>query len=243
MLIKNHKSEKGFALIASLLVLVLMFVLAMALVYKVNTSVKSSSNWQNSQQSFAAAEAGVEAAKRYVQSALEANTSMINSINPFNETNFSNGFPPNGCLDYNERRPNGDLKSLTIEGAAENPPVTEARLLYYFPETINGIQIPDIENDADCNNTAENFYSLYCDMEIEDSNVNDANLNNTYKDYGYSYFITFLGNWSTISKKKGEELASSSNQFTEKDYFFRVISCGIGPNARNTIETIFSVEK
>jgi len=240
LLIKTRNSEKGFALIASLMVLVLMFVMAMALVYKVNTSVKSSSNWQNSQQSFAAAEAGVQAAKRYVQDQLENNISMINTILPYNE--FSpNGFPTNNCLNYNEKRPDGKLKSLTIEGVAENPPTNtiDAEFLYYFPETISGT---NIVNAKSCSADPENYESLYCDMEIANTAVTDT-LNDTYANFGYSYFIVFLGNWSTISKKRGEELASSSNQFKEKDYFFKVISCGVGPNSRNTIETIFSVEK
>ena len=74
-----HKPEKGFALIASLMVLTMMFVLAMALVYKVNTSVKTSSNWQSSQQSFLAAEAGIQAANRYIKDQLDANTAVLNN--------------------------------------------------------------------------------------------------------------------------------------------------------------------
>ncbi len=94
----NNK-EKGFALIASLMVLVLMFVLAMALVYKVNTSVKTSSNWQNSQQSFVAAEAGIQASKRYVQDQIDANASISNSQTATTLIGFDNdGYPANGCL-------------------------------------------------------------------------------------------------------------------------------------------------
>ena len=79
-------------------------------------------------------------------------------------------------------------------------------------------------------------------MDIDNATLDDP-LNSIYQNYGYSYFIVFLGNWESISKKIGEELSSSSNLSQKKDYFYRVISCGVGPNARNTIESIFAVEK
>ena len=239
----NNK-EKGFALIASLMVLVLMFVLAMALVYKVNTSVKTSSNWQNSQQSFIAAEAGIQAAKRYVQDQIDAGASISNTHTATVLTGFdNNGYPANGCLNYHPTqqgtRP-GKLKSLTVEGALENvPPWTDLLLYHYFPSTISG---SGIVNPTSCNSPPENYFSLHCEMDIDNATLDDP-LNSIYQNYGYSYFIVFLGNWENISKKIGEELSSSSNLSQKKDYFYKVVSCGVGPNARNTIESIFAVEK
>ena len=238
----KNNSENGFALIAALMVLVMMFVLAMALVYKVNTSVKSSSNWQNSQQSFIAAEAGIQAANRYIKTQLDANAIILNSLNVYGENGFNDqGFPLNGCLDYHPKQTtaaDSKLKSLTNDGSLQtSAPFEDAKFYYWFPETINGNTI----EDQNCN-APENYQSLWCEMDLENATIADP-LNNSFRNYGYSYFITSLGNFESISGKKGEELSSSSNQSGKKDYFFKIISCGIGPNARNTIETISNFEK
>ena len=251
MLNNRNNREDGFALIASLMVLVLMFVLAMALVFKVNTAVKTSSNWQFGQQSFMAAEAGLQAAKRYIENQLNNNVSVANNTTAIGATGFdaTNGSPLNGCLDYHPTRSGskpGILKSLTVSGSAETTaPWTPLTLYHHFPTKINARTITQPE---DCDDP-ENYYSLFCDMDLDNAAVRDAqlsgadNLNETYKNYGYSYFSIFLGNWENISKKRGEELTSSSNQKKKKDYFFKVVSCGIGPESRNTVETIFGVEK
>jgi type II secretory pathway pseudopilin PulG len=236
------KSENGFALIAALMVLVMMFVLAMALVYKVNTSVKSSSNWQNSQQSFIAAEAGIQAAYRYIKTQLDANAVILNTQDVYGEDGFNDeGFPLNGCLDYHPKQTtavDSKLKSLTNDGSLQtSAPFEDAKFYYWFPVTINGNNLDD--NNCD---SPENFQSLWCEMDLENASITD-DLNDSFKKYGYSYFITSLGNFESISGKKGEELSSSSNQSQKKDYFFKIISCGIGPNARNTIETISNFEK
>lgn len=250
-----HKSEKGFALIASLMVLTMMFVLAMALVYKVNTSVKTSSNWQSSQQSFLAAEAGIQAANRYIKDALDANTAVLNNQAVYGQPGFSDeGYPLNGCLDYHPKQTNatdGKLKSLTNDGSLDTTaPFEDATFLYWYPETING-SVLNKADDHSCTNP-ENFQSLYCEMDLDNSLIDD-DLNKSFHRYGYSYFINFLGNFEAISKKKGEELTSSSNTSKKKDYFFKIVSCGIGTNprniitietiSRNTIETISNVEK
>ena len=238
-----NKSENGFALIAALMVLVMMFVLAMALVYKVNTSVKTSSNWQNSQQSFIAAEAGIQAANRYIKTQLDANSIILNSDEVYGQNGFSDsGFPLNGCLDYHPKQTNtvdGRLKSLTNDGSLQtSPPFEDAKFYYWFPETINGNGLYDT---TDCD-SPENYQSLWCEMDLENAIIDDP-LNQTFKNYGYSYFITSLGNFESISGKKGEELSSSSNKSQKKDYFFKIIACGVGPNSRNTIETISNFEK
>ena len=211
----KNNSEKGFALIAALMVLVMMFVLAMALVYKVNTSVKSSSNWQNSQQSFIAAEAGIQAANRYIKTQLDANAIILNSLNVYGENGFNDqGFPLNGCLDYHPKQTtaaDSKLKSLTNDGSLQtSAPFEDAKFYYWFPETINGNTI----EDQNCN-APENYQSLWCEMDLENATITDP-LNNSFRNYGYSYFITSLGNFESISGKKGEELSSSSNQSGKK---------------------------
>ena len=158
-----HKSEKGFALIASLMVLTMMFVLAMALVYKVNTSVKTSSNWQSSQQSFLAAEAGIQAANRYIKDALDTNTAVLNNQAVYGQPGFSDeGYPLNGCLDYHPKQTNatdGKLKSLTNDGSLDTTaPFEDATFLYWYPETING-SVLNKADDHSCTNP-ENFQSL-----------------------------------------------------------------------------------
>ena len=250
-----HKSEKGFALIASLMVLTMMFVLAMALVYKVNTSVKTSSNWQSSQQSFLAAEAGIQAANRYIKDQLDANTAVLNNKEVYNKPGFSSeGYPLNGCLDYHPKQtnsPTGKLKSLTNDGSLDTtPPFEDATFFYWYPEIITS-NILKNKDDHSCT-APENFQSLHCEMDLDNSLIDD-DLDASFHRYGYSYFINFLGNFEAISKKKGEELTSSSNTSKKKDYFFKIVSCGVGTNprniitietiSRNTIETISNVEK
>ena len=237
------KSENGFALIAALMVLIMMFILSMALVYKVNTSVKTSSNWQNSQQSFIAAEAGIQAANRYIKTQLDESSTILNSQPVYGESGFNDqGFPLNGCLDYHSKQTNtsnGKLKSLTNNGSLQtNSPFEDAQFYYWFPEKISGNTIIDNDN---CD-SPENYQSLWCEMDLDNATIVDP-LNNSFKNYGFSYFITSLGNFESISGKKGEELSSSSNQSQKKDYFFKIIACGVGPNARNTIETISNFEK
>ena len=63
----NNKHEEGFVLVVSLLVLAVSIAIGGGTVYNATKQVVQSKNWERSQQALYAAEAGVESAKKWLQ--------------------------------------------------------------------------------------------------------------------------------------------------------------------------------
>ena len=90
---KNNKHEEGFVLIVSLLVLAVSVAVGGGTVYNATKQVVQSKNWERSQQALYAAEAGAEAAKKWLQAKYNAGNIPKTSSTPTNITcyeNFSN---------------------------------------------------------------------------------------------------------------------------------------------------------
>ena len=90
---KNNKHEEGFVLIVSLLVLAVSVAIGGGTVYNATKQVVQSKNWERSQQALYAAEAGAEAAKKWLQDKYDAGNIPKTSNTPVNITcykNFSN---------------------------------------------------------------------------------------------------------------------------------------------------------
>ena len=64
---KHKKQEEGFILVVSLLILAVSVAIGGGAVYNATKQVIQSKNWERSQQALYAAEAGVEAAKKWLQ--------------------------------------------------------------------------------------------------------------------------------------------------------------------------------
>ena len=65
--IKKNKHEEGFVLVVSLLILAVSIAIGGGTVYNATKQVIQSKNWERSQQALYAAEAGVESAKKWLQ--------------------------------------------------------------------------------------------------------------------------------------------------------------------------------
>ena len=64
---KKNKHEEGFVLVVSLLILAVSIAIGGGTVYNATKQVVQSKNWERSQQALYAAEAGVESAKKWLQ--------------------------------------------------------------------------------------------------------------------------------------------------------------------------------
>ena len=64
---KKNKHEEGFVLVVSLLILAVSIAIGGGTVYNATKQVIQSKNWERSQQALYSAEAGVESAKKWLQ--------------------------------------------------------------------------------------------------------------------------------------------------------------------------------
>ena len=83
--IKN-KHEEGFVLVVSLLILAVSIAIGGGTVYNATKQVVQSKNWERSQQALYAAEAGAEAAKKWLQAKYDADNIPKTSSTPANIT-------------------------------------------------------------------------------------------------------------------------------------------------------------
>ena len=78
-MIKEHKTKKGFALVISLLLLLMMTMMGITMISRSNLNTNMSVEYDRSEHIFIAAEAGIEHARRYLEN-LSANKFLYNMI-------------------------------------------------------------------------------------------------------------------------------------------------------------------
>ena len=66
-MINKHKTQKGFALVVSLLLLLMMTVMGITMIARSNLNTNMSVEYDKSEHIFVAAEAGIEHARRYLE--------------------------------------------------------------------------------------------------------------------------------------------------------------------------------
>ena len=66
-MIKEHKTKKGFALVISLLLLLMMTMMGITMISRSNLNTNMSVEYDRSEHIFIAAEAGIEHARRYLE--------------------------------------------------------------------------------------------------------------------------------------------------------------------------------
>ena len=71
-MIRVQKTQKGFALVTSLLLLLLMTVMGIAMTARSNLNTNMSVEYSRSEHVFFAAEAGIEHARRYLETNIRA---------------------------------------------------------------------------------------------------------------------------------------------------------------------------
>ena len=220
---RMHKVQKGFALVTSLLLLLLMTVMGIAMTARSNLNTNMSVEYSRSEHVFFAAEAGIEHARRYLENESSQNKYSGNINGPINSE------PDNRCLaDYKDGIGLNQYDTLGKDNG---------KFAYKFPPAISGttMQVDSACAAINANATIDkNYRRMDCELDLDnDPNTNDDE-KNYFKTFGFSYFIFYEGESSdTVSRTStgtGQVGTSTEYGADQQDiaYYYKVISCGAG---------------
>jgi|TARA_B100001079_G_scaffold188007_1_gene162009 hypothetical protein len=222
-MIRVQKTQKGFALVTSLLLLLLMTVMGIAMTARSNLNTNMSVEYSRSEHVFFAAEAGIEHARRYLENESSQNKYSGNINGPINSE------PDNRCLaDYKDGIGLNQYDTLGKDNG---------KFAYKFPPAISGttMQVDSACAAINANATIDkNYRRMDCELDLDnDPNTNDDE-KNYFKTFGFSYFIFYEGESSdTVSRTStgtGQVGTSTEYGADQQDiaYYYKVISCGAG---------------
>ena len=224
-MIRVQKTQKGFALVTSLLLLLLMTVMGIAMIARSNLNTNMSIEYSRSEHVFFAAEAGIEHARRYLENSSSKNIYSGNTLGPItNELD-------NRCLaDYKDGI-GSKLQQYDTLGK------DNGQYAYQFPPDISGTTMQVTSACAAINANAtidKNYRRMDCELDLDnDPNTNDDEIN-YFKTFGFSYFIFYEGESSdtvsTTSTGTGTVGTTTEYGADQQDiaYYYKVISCGAG---------------
>ena len=224
-MIMKQKTHSGFALVTSLLLLLLMTMMGIALTARSNLNSNMSIEYNRSEHVFFAAEAGLEHARRYLENESSQNRYPGNTKGPIT------GVPKNRCLaDYKDG----------IGGASQQFDTLgkdSGKYAYKFPPTFSGETIETLSRCIDINantNLDQNYRRMDCELDLDNDASSNADERRYFKTYGFSYFIFYegetSGSASTSSTGTGTVGTSTEYGASKQDtaYYYKVISCGAG---------------
>ena len=235
-MIRIPKIQKGFALVTSLLLLLIMTVMGIAMVGRSNLNTNLSVEYDRSERVFFAAEAGIEHARRYLEYKASNNLHPANSLGPIISP------PSNRCLaDYKD-----GIGSATSQ--YDTLGIDNGSYAYMFPTSITGTTMNTSDNCSNINGDPSlevNYRRMDCEI-----NATDNDVINIFKSYGFSYFIFYEGETgSAISAASvGSGAVGTSTDYTsqtqEITYFYKIVSCGAGFdwNGTSTQATLNEIE-
>lgn len=246
-MIQIDKTQKGFALVVSLLLLLLMTVMGIAMTGRSNLNTNMSIEYDRAEHVLLAAEAGIEHARRYLENSASNNIYPPNTIGPLTAA------PLNGCLsNYADGIGSAVQQYDTLSFDSNNAP--SGRYAYAFPPIQNGefIQPLDTCITINANPNAEINYRRM-DCELGAAIAGNAARINFYRTYGFSYFLIYEGEASGAgTSPTGTGVAGTSTEYSagsqSTTYYYKVISCGAGfdwlnpNNNRATLRQIETIE-
>ena len=231
----TKNSQKGFALVTALLVLLMMTIMGIAMVNRSTLNTNMSLEYDRSSHVLFAAEAGIEHARRYLENQTSQNLYPTNSLGPLTAV------PGNNCLaDYQD--------GIGGAGAGQFNTLSKdaGQYAFRFPpsqssDTLN--MNTSCSNENASQNTNPNFRRMDCELDLaNDSTISNAEIN-FFKTFGFSYYIFEEGQESssaaTSSAGTGEigSSQSYSGSKTQTTYYYRVISCGAQVDWNGTAAT------
>ena len=223
-MIRVQKTQKGFALVTSLLLLLLMTVMGIAMTARSNLNTNMSVEYSRSEHVFFAAEAGIEHARRYLE-----NESSQNRYSGNTSGSIDNDGPDNRCLaDYKDGIGPSQFDTLGKDNG---------QYAYKFPPLITGTTMKVTSACVAINANAtidKNYRRMDCELDLDnDPNTNDDE-KNYFKTFGFSYFIFYEGESSdtTSTTSTGTGTVGTSTEYgadrQDIAYYYKVISCGAG---------------
>jgi hypothetical protein len=228
-----NKTQKGFALVVSLLLLLMMTVMGVAMMARSNLNTNMSVEYDRSEHVFMAAEAGIEHARRYLENESGQNRYPANSKGPINS------IPKNRCLaDYQD----GIGQQYDTLGK------DSGKYAYRFP----AIQTGDTVSAGQCNTFNSsgdtNYRRMDCEFDLQNDSSSHADEINFFKRFGFSYYIFYEGEasaaGSSTSVGTGSVGTSTAYAATGKGtaYYYKVISCGASFDKNKKLKQIQSLE-
>ena len=239
-MIKEHKTKKGFALVISLLLLLMMTMMGITMISRSNLNTNMSVEYDRSEHIFIAAEAGIEHARRYLE------FKSKNNIYPANVSGPITKVPKNRCLaDYKD----GINKPFDTLGK------DDGKYAYVFPEKQTGISVDMLKkcSNIDKQKLDENFRRMDCEFDLANDSKTNSEEKNFFKTFGFSYYILYEGESSSAgsSSSTGAGVVGSSTQYAassqNSSYYYTIISCGAsfkwnGKAAKADLKQIQTVE-
>ena len=221
-MIRVQKTQKGFALVTSLLLLLLMTGMGIAMTARSNLNTNMSVEYSRSEHVFFAAEAGIEHARRYLENESSQNKYSGNTNGPIDSE------PDNRCLANYKDGIGFQYDTLGKDNG---------KFAYKFPPAISGtaMQVDSACTAINANATMDkNYRRMDCELDLDnDPNTNDDE-RNYFKTFVFSYFIFYEGESSdtisTTSTGTGTVGTSTEYGADRQDiaYYYKVISCGAG---------------
>ena len=219
-MINFRSRQKGFALVISLLLLLMMTVMGITMVARSNLNTNMSVEYDKSEHIFIAAEAGIEHARRYLESMSAKNQYPGNIKGPLNKT------PANRCLaDYKD----GQGSPYDTLGK------DSGKYAYTFPPQQTNGEILDTQISCRNLNSGQkdiNFRRMDCEFDLDNDSTSNQNEKNFFKTFGFSYYIFYEGESSSAggSSSSGAGTVGTSTQYAaskqDSSYYYKVISCG-----------------
>jgi len=240
-MIRKYKNHKGFALVISLLLLLMMTVMGITMVARSNLNTNMSVEYDKSEHIFVAAEAGIEHARRYLENLSSKNQYPGNTIGPLTKT------PSNRCLaDYKD----GQGSAYDTLGK------DSGKYAYTFPpQQTNGEVLNTSTSCRDLNSGQKdkNFRRMDCEFDLDNDSTSNQNERNYFKTFGFSYYIFYEGESSSAgsSGSSGAGTVGTSTQYAaskqDTSYYYQVISCGAsfdwdGKSQNATLKQIQTLE-
>ena len=221
----KQTTHKGFALVTSLLLLLLMTIMGIAMTARSNLNTNMSIEYDRSEHVFFAAEAGIEHARRYLENESSQNRYPGNTNGPINAV------PANRCLaDYKDGI--GGVSQQFDTLGKDN-----GKYAYKFPPITSGETMKILSRCIDINANAsldKNYRRMDCELDLSNDPSSNAVERNYFKTYGFTYFIFYEGESSSAgsSSSTGTGTVGTSTEYgaSKQDtaYYYKVISCGAG---------------
>ena len=221
----KQTTHKGFALVTSLLLLLLMTIMGIAMTARSNLNTNMSIEYDRSEHVFFAAEAGIEHARRYLENESSQNRYPGNTNGPIN------AIQANRCLaDYKDGI--GGVSQQFDTLGKDN-----GKYAYKFPPITSGETMKILSRCIDINANAsldQNYRRMDCELDLANDSSSNAEERNYFKTYGFTYFIFYEGESSDAasSTSTGTGSVGTSTEYgTSKQdaaYYYKVISCGAG---------------
>jgi len=230
---RMHKAQKGFALVTSLLLMLLMSVMGIGMTARSNLDTNMSVEYDRSEHIFFAAEAGIEHARRHLENG-SSQTPPIYPGNPGSENGLGPIVTtPNRCLaDYQDGIASGGMYNTLGND--------NGQYAYRFPslQSDDTMRTDHACIDLDANsNLGQNYRRMDCELDLasEPNSIHKTAEINYFKTYGFSYYIFYEGQSSgSASSSIGGGTIGTSTEYAAGSqasvYYYKVISCGAGFN-------------